>query len=191
MCESPRWHCRAAAIMQMKTEDPDLRLVLVALFLATPVFPGDADDTMAALIGHCVTPLETTAELGAGLPRAAPEMEAKLLDGKAAKILRTENPRVVVVAHDSGDTCEIMALGMVVSEFDQAFRDWLEGQADYRVDVTAKMTDAEAGGAYIARKLPDEGYVQAFIQTHPDSGFVGITVSRVVRSAAADELFGQ
>jgi len=177
--------------MQIKTEDPNLRLALIALFLASPVFAGDADDTMAALLGHCVAPLETTSELGAGLTRAAPEMEAKLLDGKAAKILRTENPRVVVVAHDSGDTCEIMALGMTISEFDTAFRDWLTTQQDYRVDATAKMADDVAGGAFIARKLPDAGYVQAFIQTHPDSGFIGITVSRVASSAAADELFGQ
>ena len=177
--------------MQMKTEDPDLRLAFVALFLATPVFAGDADDTMAALLGHCVTPLEMSTELGAGLTRAAPEMEAQLLDGKAAKLLRTDNPRVVVVAHDSGDTCEIMALGMVVSQFDTAFRGWLTGQPDYRVDATAKMTDDAAGGAYIARKLPDASYVQAFIQTHPESGFVGITASRVDSSAAADELFGQ
>ncbi|MEO8531686.1 MAG: hypothetical protein ABI459_10715 [Deltaproteobacteria bacterium] len=175
----------------MKTEDFDLRLAFVALFLASPVFAGDADDAMTALLNQCVTPLETAAEVGAGLTRAAPAMEAKLLDGKAAKLLRTDNPRVVVVVHDSGVTCEIMALGMVVSEFDVVFRDWLTAQPDYRVDVGAKMTDEGPGGAYIARKLPEAGYVQAFIQTHPESGFIGITVSRVETSAAADELFGE
>jgi hypothetical protein len=125
--------------------------------------------------------------LAYGLTRAAPEMEAQLLDGKAAQLFRTANPKIVVVAHDSADTCEVMALGLTVSEFDTAFRVWLAAQDAYRVDALAKMGDDIEGGAYIARAL-EAGFVQAFIQTHPKSGFIGITASRVAQSAQAEEL---
>jgi hypothetical protein len=164
-----------------------VRLALFALLIATPALASDGDDVMEALLSHCVSPLETGAPLAYGLQRAAPEMEAKLLDGKAARVFRTTNPKIVVVAHDSADTCEVMALGLTISKFDVAFRAWLGGQTDYRVDAEAKMGDEIDGGAYIARAL-QAGFVQAFIQTHPQSGFIGITVARVAQSAQAEEL---
>jgi hypothetical protein len=164
-----------------------VRLALFAVLVATPCFANDGEDVVQALLGHCMTPLETGAPLAYGLTRAAPEMEVKLLDGKAAQVFRTANPKIVVVPHDNAETCEIMALGLSVSEFDAAFRAWLASQASYRVDAGAKMGDDIEGGAYIARAL-DAGYVQAFIQTHPQSGFIGITAARVAQSAQAEEL---
>jgi hypothetical protein len=151
---------------------------------------GAADDAVASLVSACVAPLETGTAIGDGLVRAAPEMEAKLLDNKAGKLFRTENSSVVVVVHDSGDTCEIMALGLRIAEFDTAFRGWLADEPAYRIDAEANLNDDAPGGAYIARAI-DTGFVQAFIQTQPDTGFVGITVSRVSQSSAAEELLAK
>ena len=178
------------AYPEIELKGPDMRLALVAALTASPAFAATGEDAVSALQAHCLAPLEEGTALGEGLTRAVPEMEARLLDNKAARIFRTEDPSIVVVAHDSGETCEIMAIGTRPSDFDTAFRAWLGGQADYRINVEAAMGDVKPGGAYIARKV-GEAYVQAFIQTHPESGFVGITASRVESSASADELFGE
>ena len=149
-------------------------------------------DLVQSMSEICVASLETGANVGPGLTRAQPAMEAKLLNGKQGKIWRTENPKVVIVAHSSGETCEVMGLGILPSEFDRSLQAWLlDAGQTFKIDPGHNIQDATPGGAYLAQPLADGGYVQMFIQTHPETRFVGITVARVEDSVQAKELLGE
>ena len=113
-------------------------------------------------------------------------METKLLNGKPGRIFRTASPKIVVLAHDSGTACEVMGLGIAIAEFSAALHAWLDVDSDFVIDATANMPATGQGGASIARVMPEGDFLQAFIQTLAEAGFVGITVSRVAESAAAE-----
>lgn len=149
-------------------------------------------DLVQSMSGVCVASLVSGTDVGPGLTRAEPAMESKLLNGKQGKIWRTENPKIVIVAHTSGDTCEVMGLGILPSEFSESLQVWLreDGQS-FKIDPGHNMQDTTPGGAYLAQPLDDGGFVQMFIQTHPETRFVGITVARVEDSVQARELLGE
>lgn len=172
--------------------DFGLSVMIATLGMGTIAKADGGTDLVESMSGICVSSLESGSEIGPGLTRAEPAMETKLLNGKQGKIWRTGNPKVVVVAHTSGETCEVMGLGVLPSEFDQSLMTWLqdEGQS-YRISPGHNIQDNTPGGAFLARRLDDDGFIQMFVQTHPESNFIGITVARVADSAEARELLGQ
>ncbi len=165
--------------------------IALAGFAAVPAFAADADAVLGALVKHCITPLETNGLLGATLTRADAGMETKLLDGKLGRVFRTANPKVVVVAHDSGSTCEVMGLGIAVAEFSASIGFWLEVDSNYVIDSGANMPATGQGGASLARAMPEGDFILAFIQTLAEAGFIGITVSRLADSEIAKQMLAQ
>lgn len=165
-----------------------------ALFLATALaalpFTAMAEDLTEAAARYCVTPLHTDVALGFGLDRAPAAMEAKLLKGKIAKIYRTDNPQVLVVAHDSGQTCEIMAIGMDIEAFGAATSGWMLDDAPFKASADSNINGDTPGGGYFAAQRGDGDFMQMFVTTHPESRFIGVTVGRVADSVHAREVLG-
>lgn len=149
----------------------------------------DGPDLIEALSASCIMPLETGGGLAKGLEVAPDEMAARLLNGKDAVLRRHPNPRILVVAHNSGDTCEVMTLGIRAETVADGIRAWA-GQAGYTIADGENMALPTGGGAYLARAL-DEGFVQIFVHTDAARGFTGITAGRVADSAQAREVLGQ
>jgi hypothetical protein len=168
-----------------------IKAFITFLALSTPAFATDGSDVLSAMVSNCITPLQSKTELGADLTRADSVMETKLLDGKLGRVYRTANPKVVILAHESGTTCEVMGLGIAVPEFTASLDAWLDVDTDFVIDDTANMPATGQGGASIARIMPEGDYMQAFIQTLGDAGFIGITVSRVAESEAAKAMLAK
>jgi len=165
-------------------------MVGLALMLgASQAQASDGSEMVGALRDVCMVSLETRTAVGPGVTRAPAEMEAKLLNGKIASVWRTANPKIVVVAHDSGNTCEVMGLGMVVSDFAEALRLWA-ADAGMVIDADENMNDDGPGGAYLARAMAEGDFVQIYIEAQPAQTFVGVTATRVQDSVQAKELLG-
>ncbi len=165
-----------------------------ALALALLLMPGlaladDRADIAGALAAACVTPLEERQPMAEGLERAPEAMAAQLLNGKDATLWRHANPKIVVVAHNSGETCEIMGIGFDMGDVAVAVRGWA-AEADYTIAEGENMDRATGGGAYLVRALEPD-YVQIFVHTDAPRGFVGITAGRVKVSAQAEEVLGE
>lgn len=139
---------------------------------------------------HCITPLHTGAALGEGLQRAPKDMEAKLLNGKIARLYRTDDPQILVVAHESGQTCEIMALGADLGAFGAAIEAWEIDDTLFTASADSLIkADAPSGGYYVAPRGED-GFIQVFVTSRPDARFVGVTVARVPDGAMARQVLG-
>lgn len=159
--------------------------------LVQPVLADDAADIMNAISDICIDRLENGRAIGAGLDRANAAMENKLLNGKAGKIWRLNNQKVVIVEHDSGETCEVMAIGVDPSDVGAALQVWMgfDGQA-FTIDPEYKLPAQGSGGAYLARQLENGDFLQVFVQSQAEAKFVGMTASRVQDSVQARELLG-
>ncbi|WP_417260466.1 hypothetical protein [Celeribacter sp.] len=147
-----------------------------------------AEPVTQAVQSYCITPLEKEIALGFGLERAPKDMERKLLNGKVAKIYRTDDSRVLVVAHESGQTCEIMALGTDIVEFAVATSEWRVGGAEMTASASTNINPEGQSGGYFAAALESGGYIQSFVTVLPDNRFIGVTTSRVADSAQAREV---
>ncbi|GAA3856639.1 hypothetical protein [Celeribacter arenosi] len=149
-----------------------------------------AEPVVDAVQSYCVTPLHGDTALGFGLTRASAQMEAQLLNGKDAALFRTDSPNILVVAHNSGQTCEVMALGTDQSDFVAATGDLsLDGGVFAQSADTVYFAD-KPGGGYLVAPRDAGGFIQAFVTTHPESRFIGVTVGRVADSAMAREVLG-
>lgn len=167
-----------------------IRLLTVTLAFALGGLAAQAGAVIDATQRHCIDPLHTDVALGFGLERAPAEMEVKLLHGKQGRIFRTDNPQILVVAHDSGKTCEIMAIGTDISGFNAATAGWqLDGVAMTASEDSNVHLD-KPGGGYYAGARASGGYIQIFVTSHPESRFLGLTVGRVEDSAHAREVLG-
>lgn len=163
----------------------------MSLLFAGAARANEGADMIGAMAGICITSLESGAAVGPGLKRADPAMEAKLLNGKTGTVWRTWNAQIVIVAHDSGDTCEVMGIGMLPGGFARALNGWREDAGrSYAIDAGQNMPDDGPGGAYLARQMPERDFIQMFIQTQPEARFIGITVARVKDSTQAREVLG-
>lgn len=147
-----------------------------------------ADPVTQAVQSYCITPLANDIALGFGLERAPKEMEGKLLNGKVAKLYRTDDSRVLVVAHESGQTCEIMALGTDIVEFAIATSEWRVDGVQMTASASTNINPEGQSGGYFAAALEAGGYVQSFVTVLPERHFIGVTTSRVDDSAQAREV---
>ncbi|WP_417250278.1 hypothetical protein [Celeribacter sp.] len=169
-----------------------MRLIaaLVAAVLGYVPMSVSAEPVVDAVQAHCITPLYLDTELGFGLERAPKQMEAKLLQGKVARLYRTDDPKILVVAHESDRTCEIMALGTDLAAFDTAISTWTVGEMPFTAsDDSVLLTDAPSGGYYVAA-LPEGDFIQVFVAVRPGAKFIGVTVGRVGDSAMARQVLG-
>ncbi len=161
--------------------------VLLALVAGTAQADNGAD-LIDALSASCIEPLESGGALAEGLTKAPVSMSMQLLNGKDATLWRLPNAKLLVVAHNSGNTCEVMALGVDMAVLANALRGWAF-EAGYTIADGENMDLATGGGAYIVRAL-DEGFVQIFVHTDAPRGFAGISAGRVEDSAQAREVLG-
>jgi len=167
-------------------------LAFIALApLCSAAFASDGSDVLNAMVSNCITPLESKTRLGDTLARADAAMETRLLDGRLGRVFRTANPKVVVLVHDSGTTCEVMGLGIAIAEFAVSLDAWLDVDPNFAIDAGANMPAQGQGGASIAGAMPEGDFVQAFIQTLAEAGFIGINVSRVADSEAPKAMLAQ
>ena len=165
---------------------------MLCLFIG--ILPGfaladDAEDLIDVLTEACVVPLQNEAVMAQGLDVASEAMATQLLNGKDATLWRHPNPKLVVVVHNSGNTCEIMGLGIDMAGAATAIRDWA-GDAQYTFAPGENMDLPAGGGAYLVRAVED-GYVQIFVHVDTPRGFLGITAGRVADSAQAREVLGE
>lgn len=165
------------------------KISLVAAMLCAPAL-AQAEPVVQAVSDFCVLPLHQGAEMGDGLSRAPAEMETKLLNGKLGKIYRTANPQILVVAHDSGQTCEIMALGTDLSAFVAALGDLRIDDGVFASSPDTTFPSDAPGGGYLAAVREAGGFMQIYLTTHPESRFIGATVGRVDDSAMARQVLG-
>lgn len=169
--------------------------LLATAALCTGFVPGfcaadTGGDVVAAMERDCLAPLRAAAPLGTGLTRADAAMEATLLNGKIGKVYRTENSAVVVIGHASGDTCDVMGLAVPGAELAARFEAWRAGAgASFAASADTSIATSGAGGGYFASPLDGGGFLQIFVTQH-DTGFVGVTASRVADSAQAREVLG-
>lgn len=164
-------------------------LGVILTIIPALVFAGDREDLAHALSNACITPLETKTKLAAGFDPAPDAMAAKLLNGKDATLWRHENSKIVIVAHNTGETCEVMGMGLDMNAVAISIRGWAEASG-YIFSEGENMDLATGGGAYLVRAL-DTGFVQIFVHTDAERGFVGVTASRVKESTQAREVLGE
>ncbi|MEN8837240.1 MAG: hypothetical protein ABF243_08865 [Celeribacter marinus] len=149
-----------------------------------------AEPVARAVQDYCITPLAEDIALGFGLARASAEMERKLLNGKVAKLYRTDDSRIMVVAHESGQTCEVMALGADIVEFAVATGGWRVRDTAPASSPSTNINPNGQSGGYFAARLGDDGFIQSFVTVLPERQFIGVTTSRVAQSAQAREVLG-
>lgn len=148
------------------------------------------DAVVAATQRYCIDPLARDTALGFGLERAPAAMEAKLLNGKLARIFRTDDPQILVVAHDSGKTCDIMALGKDVGAFGAAIGDWQLDTAPFIASPDSQIHLDKPGGGFYAAQRAEGGFVQMFVTTQPQYRSIVVNVVRAQDSALAREVLG-
>lgn len=167
------------------------RFILSILMGLLPglAFADDQQDLVGALSETCVAPLEQGMPMVQGLTAAPDAMAAKLLNGKDATLWRHANPKIVILAHNSGNTCEVMGLGLDMGAVSGVIRDWA-AEAGYTVAEGENMDLPTGGGAYLVRAL-DEGFLQIFVHFDTPRKFIGISAGRVEDSAQAREVLGE
>lgn len=162
-------------------------LIAITAAVLTPM-TAMADPVIDAVQAHCIDPLYHATPLGAGLEAAPAAMAAKLLNGKTAQLFKTADPQILVVAHNSGATCEVMALGHDFASFAQATDQWKIGEVAFTASEGSQVFMEKPGGGYYVIARDAGGYVQMFVISQPEMGFLGITAARVDDSAQAREI---